>query len=176
MSDGPPASRPSLTDCPAPPDDGDARPYRPCVGICLIDPRGRIFVGRRRDTPEAWQMPQGGIDPGEAPVDAALRELVEETGTDRAEVIDELAGWLAYDLPADLRGRVMGGKWRGQAQKWFAMRFTGRDADIDLEAHHAEFDAWRWADPDSVRADIVVFKRAIYDRVLDAFAPHFGPR
>jgi len=119
-------------------------------------------------------MPQGGIDPGERPIDAAMRELAEETGTDRAEVVDELADWLAYDLPVDLRDRVMGGKWRGQAQKWFALRYTGTDADIDLETHHVEFDAWRWAEPASVLNDIVAFKRAIYERVLTAFARHFA--
>src|SRR5215475_12592054 len=108
--------------------------YRSGVGIMLLNPVGEVFVGRRIDMPvmPAWQMPQGGIDPGETPRQAALRELKEEIGTDKAEILGESAGWLQYDLPSDLAGGIWGGRYRGQRQKWFVMRFTGSDADIDL--------------------------------------------
>ncbi|NNG03817.1 MAG: RNA pyrophosphohydrolase [Inquilinus sp.] len=145
-------------------------PYRACVGIVLIDPRHRIFVARRSDTPGAWQMPQGGIDKGEAPRDAALRELKEETGTDSAEVLAESRDWLRYDLPPDLLGKVWKGRYRGQKQKWFALRFTGRDEEIDLAAHVQEFDDWRWSTADEVLAHIVGFKRDVYRAVLAEFA------
>jgi putative (di)nucleoside polyphosphate hydrolase len=151
-------------------------PYRRGVGIMLLDAEGRVFVGRRIDTPEAWQMPQGGIDPGETPRGAALRELKEEVGTDRAEIIAETAGWLRYELPEALRGNVWGGRYRGQEQKWFAMRFLGRDRDIDLATHHPEFDAWKWAAPAHLVRDIVPFKLALYQAVLKEFAPILAPR
>src|SRR5438552_7691787 len=124
--------------------DSDLPFYRPAVGIMLVNPAGLAFVGRRIDMPvglAAWQMPQGGIDPGESPRDAAFRELKEEVGTDKAEILAETEGWLHYDLPADIASRMWKGRWRGQRQKWFLMRFTGMDADIDPATEHPEFDA-----------------------------------
>lgn len=150
----------------------DSLPYRSCVGVVLVNRDGRIFVGRRKDTPDAWQMPQGGIDKGETPREAALRELLEETGTDRAEFLGETESWLRYDLPAALVGKVWRGRYRGQEQKWIAFRFTGDDSDIDLDsAKDDEFDAWRWSDPDEVLECIVPFKREVYAAVLETFAP-----
>ncbi|MGP1397538.1 MAG: RNA pyrophosphohydrolase [Inquilinaceae bacterium] len=144
--------------------------YRPGVGLVLINPAKRIFIGRRIDTPDAWQMPQGGIDAGETPAEAALRELAEEVGTSEAEILAETAGWLHYDLPTVLGKRLWRGRFRGQRQKWFALRFIGSDADIDLNAHKPEFDAWKWADPNDVLNSIVPFKRPIYTQVLSEFA------
>lgn len=150
----------------------ESLPYRPCVGVVLINHDGRIFVGRRKDTPNAWQMPQGGIDKGETPREAALRELLEETGADKAEYLAETEGWLRYDLPATLIGKLWGGRYRGQEQKWIAFRFTGDDGDIDLDAaKDDEFDAWRWSTPGEALNDIVPFKREVYAAVLEAFAP-----
>ena len=118
----------------------------------------------------AWQMPQGGIDAGEAPRDAALRELAEETGSDKAEIIAESGDWLSYDLPPDMAARVWQGRYRGQSQKWFALRFTGADADFDLETHHQrEFAAWRWVAPDQLTRLIIPFKRPIYEAVIAEF-------
>jgi putative (di)nucleoside polyphosphate hydrolase len=145
--------------------------YRRGVGIMLLDREGRVFVGRRIDTPEAWQMPQGGIDPGESPRQAALRELAEEVGTNKAEIIAETKDWLRYDLPPGLQGNAWGGLYRGQEQKWFAMRFLGGDGDIDLATHHPEFDAWRWVTAADLAALIVPFKRSLYEAVLREFAP-----
>ena len=154
--------------------------YRPAVGIMLLNRDGRVFVGRRVDMPAglaAWQMPQGGIDPGETPRQAALRELKEEVGTDRAEILAEAAGWLHYDLPAEIAGRMWGGRYRGQRQKWFAMRFTGEDCDIDPAAgDHPEFDAWEWAAPERLPELIVPFKRGIYLAVLAEFGAYCGGR
>ena len=147
-------------------------PYRPCVGIMLINKNGKIWVGRRSDTPDAWQMPQGGIDKDEEPSGAALRELEEEIGTGAARIVAETKGWLSYDLPADLVGKVWKGKYRGQIQKWFALEFTGRDSDIDpTQVEHPEFDAWRWCNADELSGLAVSFKRDIYDAVLAEFAP-----
>jgi len=144
--------------------------WRRGVGIMLVNARGRVFVGRRIDTPAAWQMPQGGIDDGETPAAAAFRELKEETGTDRAEIIAETPDWLRYELPAELQGkRIWGGFYRGQEQKWFLMRFLGHDADFDLDTHHPEFDAWKWVAPAELTALIVPFKRPLYEQVLAAF-------
>lgn len=157
-----------------PPDDRARLPYRPCVGILLFDPRGRIFVGRRIDLPGAWQMPQGGIDPGEEPPAAALRELREETGTARAELVAATRGWLRYDLPDHLIGVAWGGRWRGQEQKWFAARFLGTDTDIDIATPHPEFDAWRWAEPKEILPMAPPFKRRVYAAVLEELAPVFG--
>lgn len=153
--------------------------YRPGVGVLLINREGRVFVGRRIDMPAgmaAWQMPQGGIDPGETPREAALRELKEEVGTDRAEILGETQGWLHYDLPADLANNSWDGRYRGQRQKWFAMRFTGEDSDIDpAAADEPEFDAWEWVAPERLPELIVPFKRRLYLAVLDEFREHCRP-
>jgi putative (di)nucleoside polyphosphate hydrolase len=148
-----------------------AGPYRPAIGIALFNERGDVFVARRRDrAQDGWQMPQGGIEPGEAPLAAALRELREEIGTDKAEVIAESRGWMRYELPAHLVGQVWGGRWRGQQQKWFAMRFRGQDREIDLATPHPEFSDWRWAPAEWVPDLIVGFKRHLYCAVLREFA------
>jgi putative (di)nucleoside polyphosphate hydrolase len=144
--------------------------YRPGVGIFLMDRSRRVFVGQRRDTsPPAWQMPQGGIDEGETPVAAALRELREEAGTDRAEPLLESAVWRTYDLPPAIAARMWSGRYRGQTQKWVALRFLGSDRDIDLDGPHPEFVAWRWADPRELADLVVPFKRALYLSVVDEF-------
>jgi len=123
----------------------------------------------------AWQMPQGGIDPGETPRDAALRELAEEVGTDKAEIIGESRVLHRYDLPEDIAGQIWGGRFRGQKQLWFAMRFLGSDADINIATQHPEFDAWRWVAPAELPKLIVPFKRAIYVAVLDEFRAYLAP-
>ncbi|WP_227258310.1 RNA pyrophosphohydrolase [Kangsaoukella pontilimi] len=146
-------------------------PYRPCVGVVLARADGRIFTGERIDTPGAWQMPQGGIDAGETPEVAALRELEEETGVPPALVTVEAEhpDWIDYDLPDHLLGKMWGGKYRGQTQKWFLLRFRGEDGDIDIARHHKEFARWRWSAADEVLSGIVPFKRAVYERVMDGF-------
>jgi len=151
-------------------------PYRPCVGVMLINRKGRVFVGRRIDqTVEGWQMPQGGIDQGESPADAVWRELKEEIGTDKAVILRELDRWLCYDLPTHLLGVALHGKYRGQRQKWFAARFTGTDSDIDLRTHKPEFAAWRWAPMEELPKLIVPFKRDTYRKVIAAFRDLGGP-
>jgi putative (di)nucleoside polyphosphate hydrolase len=146
--------------------------YRPGVGLMLINRAGQVFVGRRIDMAEvAWQMPQGGIDPGEPPRAAALRELTEEVGTDKAEIVAESKSWLRYDLPPDLAARMWGGRHRGQRQKWFALRFTGEDRDIVLDGAHPEFRDWRWVAPEELERLIVPFKRRVYRKVVAEFAP-----
>ncbi|TPG12272.1 RNA pyrophosphohydrolase [Sphingomonas oligophenolica] len=157
--------------------DPTTLPYRPCAGIMLVNRDGRIFVGQRIDTTlEAWQMPQGGIDPGEDALDAAIRELGEETGIVPAhvELIAAAPDELYYDLPPEMIGKVWKGKWRGQRQRWFLFRFLGSDRDIDIATAHEEFRAWRWSDPADLPRLIVPFKRALYDKVLAAFAPHLA--
>jgi putative (di)nucleoside polyphosphate hydrolase len=151
------------------PRDIAALPYRPGVGVMLINKKGRVFVAQRIDMPEAaWQMPQGGIDEGEDPRKAAFRELKEETGTKKAEIIGETRGWLNYDLPPEVLKEVSWGRrYRGQTQKWFAMRFLGKDKDIDIEADkHPEFSAWKWAPVGSLTRFIVPFKRDLYKQVI----------
>ncbi len=151
-----------------------ALPYRPGVGVMLVNPAGLIFAGRRIDTAApAWQMPQGGIDAGEEPEAAALRELREETGVggDLARILAASAGWLSYDLPPELMGRAWGGRFRGQRQKWFLMRFLGRDEQITIATEPAEFSSWRWIGAEEMLAAIVPFKRALYESVLAEFAP-----
>ena len=142
-------------------------PYRPCVGIMLFNRDGKVFVGKRIDqTVEAWQMPQGGIDKGETPKEAVLRELLEEVGTAKADIIAELDDWITYDLPEHLIGVAFHGKYKGQKQKWFALRFTGSDGDIDLTAHEPEFSAFRWVDLKELPELIVPFKRETYKQVI----------
>ncbi|HWB50843.1 MAG TPA: RNA pyrophosphohydrolase [Stellaceae bacterium] len=155
----------------------DAARYRSGVGIMLVNGKNKVWVGRRIDMPDgwsAWQMPQGGIDAGETPLEAALRELYEETGTDKAEIIAETGGWLHYDLPEPLRATAWGGRYRGQRQKWFLMRFVGEDAEIDLSRHEAEFDAWKWVEPAALPGLIVDFKRPVYAALLVEFRAPLG--
>ena len=151
-----------------------ALPLRPCVGIMLIDDAGRVFAAQRRDaSAPAWQMPQGGIDPGEDPRVAALRELHEEiaVGPDRVEVLAETEDWLSYDLPPEIVPKVWGGKFRGQTQKWFLLRFLGEDSQIDLQTASPEFSDWRWMGASELLAGIVPFKRQTYEQVVAAFRP-----
>ena len=144
--------------------------YRLGVGALILNRQGLVFVGRRIETPGAWQMPQGGLNADEDPRDAVLREVAEEIGTDRVDIIAEAAAWLSYDLPADVAGRIWGGRYRGQKQKWFALRFTGDDSDIDLAAdERPEFEAWRWLPINELPDVIVDFKRDLYCQVVDAF-------
>lgn len=150
-------------------------PYRPNVGVMLANAQGHVFVGQRIDNnQDAWQMPQGGIDPGEDARTAALRELHEETGVspDLVTIEAETQGWVPYDLPHDLVPKMWKGKYRGQEQKWFLMRFHGTDDQIRIETDHPEFSAWKWMAPDQLVASIVPFKRAVYEKVLAELGPH----
>lgn len=156
-------------------------PYRDNVGAVLFNAEGLVLVARRADLPNAegapggWQLPQGGMDPGEDPAIAVFREMEEEIGTARADIIAEHPDWMVYDLPPALLGKALGGKYRGQRQKWFALRFTGTDSDIRLDLDpHPEFDAWRWARLDELPALAVDFKRAIYERLARDFARFAG--
>lgn len=152
--------------------DPNSLPYRPCVGVMLINAEGMIFAGLRKDsTAQAWQMPQGGIDDGEKPRKAALRELWEETGItdDLVEFVGKTHDWVTYDLPPDLLGRVWGGKYRGQRQKWFLYRYLGRDDQVNIATEHPEFSAWCWIAADEMTASIVPFKRAVYEEVVRHF-------
>jgi putative (di)nucleoside polyphosphate hydrolase len=148
-------------------------PYRPCVGIMLFNQDGKVFVGKRIDqTVEGWQMPQGGIDKGEEPKQAVLRELREEVGTDKAEILGEMEDWVTYDLPKHLIGVAFHGRYRGQKQKWFALRFTGQDADIDLTAHEPEFADYKWVELKELPDLIVPFKRDTYRQVIMALGKY----
>jgi putative (di)nucleoside polyphosphate hydrolase len=158
-------------------------PYRPCVGLAVINAAGRVFIGRRSSGPEhidethVWQMPQGGIDRGEDPWPAAIRELYEETSIRSIEKLGEIEDWLAYDIPRDIVGQAWGGRYRGQTQKWYALRFTGDDREVDIltpggGAHEAEFIAWRWEHIERLPELVVPFKRATYERVVQEFR-HF---
>jgi len=160
-------------------------PYRPCVGVMVLNRAGEVWVGQRADTPgdaegkgSWWQMPQGGIDESENPRAAALRELREETAIRSVEVLAETPDWLTYDLPPHLIGKAWGGRYRGQRQKWFAVRFLGLDSEIDIgapEGPSVEFVAWRWCAPQDLPASIVPFKRAVYAEVVRIFTPLFAP-
>ena len=150
-------------------------PYRPAVGVMLLNPEGRVWVGQRLDSSlEAWQMPQGGLDEGENPEQGALRELEEETGIgrDKVEIVARHCEELHYDLPDDLIGKLWKGRWRGQRQTWFLARFLGRDEDVNLQTADPEFRAWRWADVDDLPAMIVPFKKKLYEEVIAAFREH----
>lgn len=151
-------------------------PYRRNVGVMLVNEKGEVFVGQRIDSEvPAWQMPQGGIDDGETPRDAALRELLEETGVspDLVTVEAETDGWIPYDLPHDIVPRIWKGRFKGQEQKWFLLRFHGTDEQVRIDADdHQEFSEWRWLPPGELVANIVPFKREVYARVVEEFAPH----
>jgi putative (di)nucleoside polyphosphate hydrolase len=151
-------------------------PYRPCVGLMLLNREGKVFVGKRIDQSiESWQMPQGGIDPGETPRDTALRELSEEIGTTKVEFLREHPDWLTYDLPPQLVDIAWEGRYRGQKLKWFALRFAGSDADINVKTAHQEFSDWRWVDLGDLLGLIVPFKRETYAQVIAAFSDLAGP-
>ncbi|MCI2399895.1 RNA pyrophosphohydrolase [Aliiroseovarius subalbicans] len=155
------------------PEDIAKLPYRPCVGIMLANRAGQVFVGERIDAPKlgtetAWQMPQGGVDKGEDPRDAALRELWEETGVtqDLVTIEAQTEDWLPYDLPHHVVPKIWKGRFRGQKQLWFLIRFHGTDDQVNIETDHPEFSAWRWMPAGDVVANIVPFKRALYGQVL----------
>jgi putative (di)nucleoside polyphosphate hydrolase len=146
--------------------------YRPAVGVMLINEARKVWVGQRLDSSlEAWQMPQGGLDPGESRREGALRELEEETGIDPSlvDILAQAKEELTYDLPEDLIGKIWKEKWRGQRQTWFLARFLGTDADVHIDTPDPEFRAWKWAEPDDLPAMIVAFKRALYEQVLAEF-------
>lgn len=157
-------------------------PYRPCVGVMVLNKEGRAFIGRRTDGPEhvdeihVWQMPQGGIDEGEDAYPAALRELYEETSIKSVEKIGEIKDWLIYDIPRDIVGQAWKGKYRGQKQKWFALRFTGEESEINIAQpgggeHEPEFVDWRWEKIENLPGLIIPFKRDVYERVVNEFSP-----
>jgi putative (di)nucleoside polyphosphate hydrolase len=152
----------------------DHLPYRPGVGIMLLNQENQVFVGKRIDTRmDAWQMPQGGIDFGETPEEAVLRELAEETGTRNAEIIAQSEDWHYYDLPEHLVTKLWDGKYRGQKQKWFLLRFLGNDNDITIATDEPEFEEWRWTDAKTLPDIIVPFKRDLYVRILREFGEYF---
>ncbi|NKW90918.1 RNA pyrophosphohydrolase [Rhodobacteraceae bacterium R_SAG9] len=157
------------------PEELEKLPYRKNVGVMLVNADGGVFVGQRIDSKEpAWQMPQGGIDKGEEPRDAALRELEEETGVSASLVTieAETEDWIAYDLPLEIASRIWKGKYRGQKQKWYLMRFHGQDDQINITLDHQEFSEWRWLPADQLVANIVPFKREVYEQVVAAFEAH----
>ncbi|MCG6121853.1 MAG: RNA pyrophosphohydrolase [Microvirga sp.] len=165
---------------------GRASAYRPCVGIALFNKDGLVFVGRRLasagpehvDRTYAWQMPQGGIDSGETPLEAARRELFEETNVSSATLLGEAPDWYVYDLPVDVAGRAWRGRYRGQTQKWFAFRFDGPDSEIDIASpagHKPEFHEWRWEPLANTPGLIIPFKRGVYEQVAQVFARFAQP-
>ena len=152
----------------------DERPYRPCVGICLINNEGLIFAGKRIDNrAEAWQMPQGGIDEGETAAIACFREMKEEIGTDQAEIVTEYPEWLNYDIPQPLADRLWDGTFRGQTQKWILLRYQGDDSDINIQTDEPEFKAWQWMKPEMLVDLAVPFKKDVYRALIDNFTDHF---
>lgn len=151
----------------------EQRPYRPCVGIFLLNNDGLVFAGRRIDSrAEAWQMPQGGIDAGESPLQACMREMREEIGTNTAKLVSQHDDWLYYDIPLPLADRLWQGRYKGQKQKWMALRFTGDDSDINIVTEEPEFCEWKWLSPHDLVDLAVPFKRDVYQNVLAAFAPY----
>lgn len=161
----------------APPAGSGPLAYRPCVGLLLLNRDGEIFAGRRIDNQaEAWQMPQGGVDEGESPREAALRELGEETGlaSEHVEILAESPDWIPYDLPEHLIGKLWGGRFCGQTQKWFALRLLATDSAINIATEEPEFCEWRWMDRETLLASIVPFKRDVYERVFATFDELIG--
>ena len=149
------------------------RPYRPCVGIMLINDNGHIFGGQRIDNrAEAWQMPQGGIDAGEDVETACFREMREEIGTDKADILSIHPEWLNYDIPLPLADRLWGGSYRGQSQKWVALRYTGQDSDINIATEEPEFFSWQWMSPADLTQMAVPFKRPVYEDIMTQFAQY----
>ena len=158
----------------------DSLPYRPCVGAMVLNRQGLVFVGRRIEGPEhvdahhAWQMPQGGVDKGEDPWPATLRELYEETNIRSVEKVGEIDEWLSYDIPREIVGEAWGGKYRGQTQKWYLLRFTGDEREIDIDTpaggHKPEFAEWRWERMERLPKLIIPFKRKVYERVVKEFS------
>ncbi len=147
--------------------------YRPCAGIALLNKDNHLFMGKRLDSSaEAWQMPQGGIDDGETPEQALWREMMEEIGTTHGQLEYTIPDWLYYDLPDALQGRLWGGAYKGQRQKWFIVRFTGHDSDINITTPHPEFISWQWVAPEQVMDLIVPFKRDVYTIVLEHLRRH----
>jgi putative (di)nucleoside polyphosphate hydrolase len=163
----------------------DSLPYRPCVGLMVINREGRVFIGRRSNGPEhvdathSWQMPQGGVDEGEDTYDAALRELYEETNIRTVEKLAEMPEWLCYDIPREIVGQAWKGRYRGQTQKWYALRFTGSDGEIAVAhpagGHKPEFLEWRWEPMQNLPALVIPFKRPVYERVVHEFARFATP-
>ena len=155
--------------------DYNERPYRPCVGICLVNDEGMIFAGKRIDNrAEAWQMPQGGIDEGEDAVTACFREMAEEIGTDKAELIAQHPEWLDYDIPESLANKLWNGTFKGQTQKWMLLRYKGVDADINIATEIPEFEAWQWMAPEDLVSLAVPFKQNVYREIIDSFKEHLG--
>ena len=151
------------------------RPYRPCVGICLVNDEGMIFAGKRIDNrAEAWQMPQGGIDEGEDAVTACFREMAEEIGTDKAELIAQHPEWLDYDIPESLANKLWNGAYKGQTQKWMLLRYKGVDADINIATEIPEFESWQWMAPEDLVSLAVPFKQNVYRALMESFKEHLG--